>query len=377
MMQMGNLYAGVVAFLVRIFLDKITKIFKKGKTSIVAVKDVTLEIPGKTFVGLLGPSGCGKTTTLRIIAGLEKPSSGRVYFDDIDVTDWDASKRNIAMIFQFPALYPTLSVYDNIAIPLRASKVSEQDIRRQVLEVSEFLGIKDYLSEKASKLDINLRQKVAIAKVMVRDPTVFILDEPLTVVEPKARVELRAKLKEIQLKLGKSMIYVSHDQSEVMTLSDKIAVMNNGEILQYDTPENLYNKPRNTFVGWFIGSPGMNFIDCELIEESGKVYLTTVEGFRYDISFLPNIHDIASLYRKVIFGIRPEHIALSSRGIKAKCLHVERLGNMMVLHVEAYGRKIRAKIPQISQIRVGDEVYIDFNKEKIILFDPKTGKAII
>ena len=376
-MQMGNLYAGVVAFLVRIFLDKITKIFKKGKTSIVAVKDVTLEIPGKTFVGLLGPSGCGKTTTLRIIAGLEKPSSGRVYFDDIDVTDWDASKRNIAMVFQFPALYPTLSVYDNIAIPLRASKVSEQDIRRQVLEVSEFLGIKDYLSEKASKLDINLRQKVAIAKVMVRDPTVFILDEPLTVVEPKARVELRAKLKEIQLKLGKSMIYVSHDQSEVMTLSDKIAVMNNGEILQYDTPENLYNKPRNTFVGWFIGSPGMNFIDCELIEESGKVYLTTVEGFRYDISFLPNIHDIASLYRKVIFGIRPEHIALSSRGIKAKCLHVERLGNMMVLHVEAYGRKIRAKIPQISQIRVGDEVYIDFNKEKIILFDPKTGKAII
>lgn len=377
MMQMGNLYAGVVAFLVRIFLDKITKIFKKGKTSIVAVKDVTLEIPGKTFVGLLGPSGCGKTTTLRIIAGLEKPSSGRVYFDDIDVTDWDASKRNIAMVFQFPALYPTLSVYDNIAIPLRASKVSEQDIRRQVLEVSEFLGIKDYLSEKASKLDINLRQKVAIAKVMVRDPTVFILDEPLTVVEPKARVELRAKLKEIQLKLGKSMIYVSHDQSEVMTLSDKIAVMNNGEILQYDTPENLYNKPRNTFVGWFIGSPGMNFIDCELIEESGKVYLTTVEGFRYDISFLPNIHDIASSYRKVIFGIRPEHIALSSRGIKAKCLHVERLGNMMVLHVEAYGRKIRAKIPQISQIRVGDEVYIDFNKEKIILFDPKTGKAII
>jgi ABC-type sugar transport system ATPase subunit len=376
-MQMGNLYAGVVAFLVRIFLDKITKIFKKGKTSIVAVKDVTLEIPEKTFVGLLGPSGCGKTTTLRIIAGLEKPSSGRVYFDDIDVTDWDASKRNIAMIFQFPALYPTLSVYDNIAIPLRASKVSEQDIRRQVLEVSEFLGIKDYLSEKASKLDINLRQKVAIAKVMVRDPTVFILDEPLTVVEPKARIELRAKLKEIQLKLGKSMIYVSHDQSEVMTLSDKIAVMNNGEILQYDTPENLYNKPRNTFVGWFIGSPGMNFIDCELIEESGKVYLTTVEGFRYDISFLPNIHDIASLYRKVIFGIRPEHIALSSRGIKAKCLHVERLGNMMVLHVEAYGRKIRAKIPQISQIRVGDEVYIDFNKEKIILFDPKTGKAII
>lgn len=363
--------------MVSIFLDKITKIFKKGKTSIIAVKDVTLEIPEKTFVGLLGPSGCGKTTTLRIIAGLEKPSSGRVYFGDVDVTDWDASKRNVAMVFQFPALYPTLSVYDNIAIPLRASKVSEQDIRRQVLEVSEFLGIKDYLNEKASKLDINLRQKVAIAKVMVRDPSVFILDEPLTVVEPKARLELRAKLKEIQLKLGKSMIYVSHDQSEVMTLSDKIAVMNNGEVLQYDTPENLYNKPRNTFVGWFIGNPGMNFIDCELTEESGRVYLTTAEGFKYDVSFLPNIYDIASSYRKVIFGIRPEHIALSSRGVRVKCLHIERFGSMMILHVEAYGRKIRAKVPQTSQVKVGDEIYIDFNKEKIMLFDPETGKAII
>jgi len=370
-------YVKAVISLVRIFLDKITKIFKKGKSSIVAVKDVTLEIPERTFVGLLGPSGCGKTTTLRIIAGLEKPSSGRVYFGDVDVTDWDASKRNVAMVFQFPALYPTLSVYENIAIPLRASKVSEQDIRRQVLEVSEFLGIKDYLNEKTSKLDINLRQKVAIAKVMVRDPSVFILDEPLTVVEPKARVELRAKLKEIQLKLGKSMVYVSHDQSEVMTLSDKIAVMNNGEVLQYDTPENLYNKPRNTFVGWFIGNPGMNFIDCELTEESGRVYLMTAEGFKYDVSSLPNIYDIASSYRKVIFGIRPEHITLSSRGVRVKCLHIERFGSMMILHMEAYGRKIRAKVPQTCQVKVGDEIHIDFNKEKIMLFDPETGKAII
>jgi ABC-type sugar transport system ATPase subunit len=374
---MEDSYVRVVISLVRILLDKVSKIFKKGKTSIVAVKDVTLEIPEKTFVGLLGPSGCGKTTTLRIIAGLEKPSSGKVYFDDVDVTDWEPPKRNTAMVFQFPALYPTLSVYENIAIPLRASKVSEQNIRRQVLEVAEFLGIKDYLNYKASKLDINLRQKVAIAKVMVRDPSVFILDEPLTVVEPKAKIELRAKLKEIQLKLGKSMIYVSHDQSEVMTLSDKIAVMNNGEILQYDTPENLYNKPGSTFVGWFIGNPGMNFIDCEFTEEFDRVYVTTTEGFKYDVSYLPNIHEIVNLYKKVILGIRPEHVILSPKGIKAKCFHTERFGNMLILHLEAYGRKIRAKMPQITQIKVGDEVYIDFNKERIRLFDPETGKAII
>jgi len=366
-----------VIFLVRVFLDKVTKIFKTGKTPVVAVKDVTLEIPEKTFVGLLGPSGCGKTTTLRIIAGLEKPSSGRVYFDNVDVTDWEASKRNVAMIFQFPALYPTLSVYENIALPLRASKISEQQIKAQILEVAEFLGIKDYLNLKVTKLDINLRQKIAIAKVMVRDPSIFILDEPLTVVDPKARVELRTKLKEIQLKLGKPMIYVSHDQSEVMTLSDKIAVMNQGEILQYDAPENLYNKPRNTFIGWFIGNPGMNFIDCELTEEFDRVYLTTRNGFKYDISYLSNVYDIARSYKRVIFGIRPEHITLSTKGIKAKCLYAEKFGNITILHIETYGEKVRAKIPQNTNVKIGDEIYIDFNKEKVTLFDPETRKAII
>ncbi len=374
---MVNLYAVVVIFLVNILLDKVTKIFKKGKNLIVAVKDVTLEIPEKTFVGLLGPSGCGKTTTLRIIAGLEKPTSGRIYFDNVDVTNVEASKRNVAMVFQFPALYPSLSVYENIAIPLRASKFSKQYIREQVNEVAEFLGLRDYLNASVSKLDINLRQKVAIAKVLIRDPSVFIFDEPLTVVDPKARNELRTKLKEIQLKLGKPMIYVSHDQSEVMTLSDKIAVMNHGEIIQYDTPENLYNRPMDKFVGWFIGNPGMNFIDCELTEEFNRVYLSTIEGFKYDISNLPYISNVIERYKKVVLGIRPEHVIVGLSGIKGKCIHAERFGNMIILHIEMYGTRIKAKAPISTQVKVGDGIYVDFDKERMVLFDPKSGKAIV
>lgn len=361
----------------RIFLDKITKIFERKKNPVIAVRDVTLEIPEKSFVALLGPSGCGKTTTLRIIAGLERPTSGRVYFDDVDVTGWDAGKRNVAMVFQFPVLYPTLTVYENIALALQASKLSKQEIRRRVIESAEFMGIKECLEINVSKLDINLRQKVALARVLVRDPSVFILDEPLTVVEPKVRVELRAKLKEIQLTLGRPMIYVSHDQAEAMTLADKIAVMNEGRILQYDTPENLYNNPSNTFVGWFIGNPGMNFVECEVSRERDKTFLIAGEGFKYDASWLAEVYSNLQSYNKVIFGIRPEDIVVSSSGIRAKCFHLESVGNRLILHLEIKDKKLRAKVPATARVKIGEEVYIDFVKEKIKLFDPETGNAIV
>jgi multiple sugar transport system ATP-binding protein len=360
--------------LVEILLDNVTKIFKSGKKTTTAVKNLTLRVPDKTFLGLLGPSGCGKTTTLRIMAGLEKPTSGRVYFDGVDVTAMDASKRNVAMIFQFPALYPTLSVYDNIAIALR-TKLSPGEIRKEVLGVAEFIGISDYLKTNVSKLDVNLRQKVAIAKVLVRDPSVFILDEPLTVVEPKVRNELRSKLKEIQLKLGKSMIYVSHDQTEVLTLADKVAVMNNGEILQYDTPENLYNKPRDTFVAWFIGYPSMNFIECEPIRKGDRLYLSTASGSMYDVSHIPDVEKLLEGHKKLVLGIRPEHIFVAREGVKAKCVKVERFGSMKIFHLEVDGTTIKAKMQSIN-LTVGDTVQIDFHRDKIILFDAESGKSL-
>jgi len=363
--------------LVRIFLDHVTKIFGDKKKRVVAVDDVTLDIPDGAFVGLLGPSGCGKTTTLRIIAGLETPTKGRVYFNEEDVTDWEPRKRNVAMVFQFPVLYPTITVYENIALPLKAAKEPEAEVRKKVKEIAELVGITEFLGEKPLRLDVNVRQKVALAKALIRDPSVFILDEPLTVLDPKARIELRTKLKEIQLGLKKTMIYVTHDQTEALTLAEKIAVMNAGKILQYDTPEALYNNPANTFVGWFIGNPGMNLIECNVVEENDKLYLSTEGGFRYDISFIADELKKLGLPKNVVLGIRPEFVEIGSGPLEAKCIHVEYAGNRIILHLESYDRTLKAKTPITVKAKPGDTLRIDFVKEKIKLFDPKTGNAIL
>jgi len=363
--------------LARVFLDHVTKIFGDKKKRVVAVDDLTLEIPDGALVGLLGPSGCGKTTTLRIIAGLETPTKGRVYFDDEDVTNWEPRKRNVAMVFQFPVLYPTITVYENIAIPLKEAKLSKSEIKKKVKDVAELIGISQYLDMKPGKLDVNTRQKVVLAKALVRDPSIFILDEPLTVVDPKARVEIRTKLKEIQLGLKKSMIYVTHDQTEALTLAEKIAVMNEGKVLQYDSPENLYNRPANTFVGWFIGNPGMNLIECNVIESHDKLYLTTEGGFKYDVSFLAKEFNRVGNPKKVILGIRPEFVEVGSGPIKSKCVHVEFAGGRLIVHLEAYDRRFKAKIPAKVAIKPGSKVPVNFPRERIMIFDVATGNLLI
>lgn len=363
--------------MVRVFLDHVTKIFKGEKKRVVAVDDVTLEVPDGTFMGLLGPSGCGKTTTLRIIAGLETPTKGRVYFDEEEVTDWEPRKRNVAMVFQFPVLYPTITVYENIALPLRAAKEPESEIRKKVKEIAELMGITEILNEKPIKLDVNSKQKISLAKALIRDPSVFILDEPLTVLDPKARIELRTKLKKIQLGMKKTMIYVTHDQTESLTLAEKVAVMNAGKILQYDTPEALYDNPANTFVGWFIGNPGMNLIECDVVEENGKLYLSTEGGFRYDISFIADELKKLGQPKTVVLGIRPEFVEVGSGPLKAKCVHAEYVGNRIILHLESYDRTLKAKTPITVRARPGDTLRIDFVKERIKLFDPKTGNALL
>ena len=363
--------------MVRVFLDHVTKIYGGKRKKVVAVDNLTLEIPDGAFVGILGPSGCGKTTTLRMIAGFETPTKGRVYFDDEDVTGWDAKKRNVAMVFQFPVLYSSITVYDNVALPLRSSNLSRDIIRKEVERVAELVGISQYLSMKPPELDLNVRQKVALAKALVRDPTIFILDEPLTVVDPKVRVELRTKIKEIQLKLKKPMIYVTHDQTEALTLAEKIAVMNEGKLLQYDTPENCYNNPANTFVGYFIGNPGMNFIECDISAEEDKLYLTTEGGLRYDISHLAELVEKFGLPKKVILGIRPEFIQVGVKGMKARCVYVEHIGYTTILHLELYDRKLKAKTSTRYGVKAGDEVWINLPIEKIKLFDFSTGNLLL
>ncbi len=358
--------------MVKVYLDHVTKIFPP-KT--VAVDDVTLEIPEGELVGLLGPSGCGKTTTLRIIAGLERPTKGRVYFDDEDVTDKEPRERNVAMVFQFPVLYPTVTVYENIALPLRAGRLPENEVRREVDRIAELMGIKEYLGMKPGKLDIGVRQKVALAKALVRDPSIFILDEPLTVIDPKMRVELRTKLKQIQLNLGKSMIYVTHDQAEALTLAERIAVMKDGKILQYDVPETLYDKPRNSFVGWFIGNPGMNLIECNASMEGDSLVITNDNGFRYCIKGIGG----AEIPSKVTFGIRPEYVRVEGGedSLRATCIHVEHAGNRQILHLEFYGENLKAKVPLGIRVNPGDTIPIKFTEEKIRIFDTKTGNLIL
>jgi ABC-type sugar transport system ATPase subunit len=362
----------------RVFLDHITKVYGDKKKRVLAVNDLTLEIPEGTFVGLLGPSGCGKTTTLKIIAGFEKPTKGRIYFDDEDVTNWEPRRRNVAMIFQFPILYPTVTVYENIALPLKAAKFSESMIREEVRKAAEIIGITEYLNTKPPKLDLATRQKVILAKTLVRTPTIFLLDEPLTILDPKARVELRTKIKEIQIGLKKSMVYVTHDQTEVLTLAEKIAIMNEGKILQYDTPENIYNKPNNTFIAWFIGNPGMNHIECNVSKEGDKMYLITEGGFKYDVTFLANELEKLGPPQNVILGIRPEHVQIGIGGnMKAECIRIEHIGDRIILHLKLYDKILRAKTLTGITVKPGDIVPITLPKEKIMLFDATNGSLLI
>ncbi|MEM3406739.1 MAG: ABC transporter ATP-binding protein [Nitrososphaerota archaeon] len=362
----------------RVLLDHITKIYGDKEKKVVAVDDLSLEIPEGTFVGLLGPSGCGKTTTLRILAGLEKPTKGKVYFDDEDVTNWEPKRRNIAMIFQFPVLYPSITVYENIALPLKAAKIPENTVKEKVKEVAEIVGVTQYLNMKPLQLDVATKQKITLAKTLIRDPTIFLLDEPLTILDPKSRIVIRTKLKQIQFGLKKSMVYVTHDQTEALTLSEKIAIMDKGKVLQYDTPENLYNRPKNIFVGWFIGNPGMNKILCDVLEEDNKMYLITDGGFKYDITFVANELRKFGPLHKIILGIRPEHILVNVReGVKAKCIQSEYIGNRVILHVEFYNEILKVRVPEEFAVNPGDFVQIAIPKEKIVLFDPSTGNLLI
>jgi len=355
---------------VNVLVDNVSHTYTKPVVT-VALVDVNLEFKHGGFYALLGPSGCGKTTLMKIIAGLLKPTKGRVLFDGTDVTDWPPRKRNVAMVFQFPVVYE-MSVYDNIAFPLRNYGYSESYIKKKVYEVSELVGIKDILKTPASKLDPASRQKVAIARALVREPSVFLFDEPLSNLDPLSRMELRVKIKELQRTVKTTMIYVTHDQAEALTLADYIAVMNEGRVLQFDTPANLYEYPRNTFVGFFIGNPGMNFLNCELAEGGLKC-----SDVFYPLS-TKEVEVLSGRGSEFVLGIRPEYIRVGrERGLfKAKCIVREELGTAVLLHLETPGGVlVKAKLPPTVDVREGEEVAVDFPREKVRVFT-KSGDLI-
>lgn len=357
------------------FLDNVNKLFG-GQVE--AVKNLTLDIPDGSLVSLLGPSGCGKTTTMRLIAGLIPPTSGKIYFDDREVTQLLAEDRNVAMTFQFPVVYPTMSVFDNVAFPLEVRKLSKEEIKKRVMQAVDFLDLAEYLDVRARKLDAGLKQRVTLARALVREPNILLLDEPLTNIDPKSRIELRTKIKTMHSALKVTCLYVTHDQAEALTLADKVGVMNQGQIVQYDTPDGLYSDPLSTFVAWFIGNPGMNLLDATYTEV-GRRAMIDLGDFQVEVD--KSIGDVIKEKlpsRELMLGIRPEHIQLSDRQIQgetaAKCALVEELGALRIVLLRIGGREFRAKTEAYPN--EGDVVWVRFPRDKIRVFD-KTGNLVV
>lgn len=339
-----------------------------------AIKSVTITFKDQTLNSLLGPSGCGKTTLMKIISGLLRPTEGRVYFDGEDVTDKTPQERNIAMVFQFPVVYD-MSVYDNLAFPLKVRGMAKQEIRRRVLEIAELLELKRQLNLHPNRLDSGGKQKVAIGRALVRTPNAFILDEPFSNIDPESRLLLRSKLKEIQRDLKQTMVFVTHDQAEALTLADWIAVMKDGRIKQFDAPEQIYEEPADTFVAYFIGMPAMNLVECSMV--NGKLLLGE---FSYDISDMRNI--LEPYGSEFYFGIRAEHIEVRRKPqpeeqgwIPMRCEMVEGLGPLSLLHLKGKGIVLKVKTKETG-ILEGNTVWINIRKDKVRIFK-RTGERLI
>ncbi|MEM1610404.1 MAG: ABC transporter ATP-binding protein [Sulfolobales archaeon] len=359
--------------MVEIILEGVTKIFGRN---VYAVRDLSLSIRDKEFVVLLGPSGCGKTTTLYMIAGIYRPTRGNIYFDGVLMNEVDPRDRNVGMVFQSYALYPHMSVYDNIAFPLKIKKLPTGEIRRRVLEVAEMLRIRELLDRKPSQLSGGQQQRVALARAIVKEPRVFLMDEPLSNLDAKTRVEIRAELKNLQRRLGITTIYVTHDQAEAMSLADRIAVMNAGVLQQYDTPENIYRNPKNIFVASFIGNPPANLLDVTIDSEGNLV----IGGARIEVGegLGRTLRSIAARNREAVLFIRPEDVEVVASGghIDGRVFGVEYQGREAVLHIEIPGGGVIRAISPPDGASVGARVWVRFNLEKIHLYS-RGGEILI
>lgn len=352
-------------------LKNINKLYEGG---VVAVKDLNIEVHSSEFFALLGPSGCGKSSTLRMIAGLEKITSGEMWFDDLLVNDLEPRERNLAMVFETYALYPFLSVYENIAFPLRIRQASRDQIDKKVRWAADFLGITDLLHMRVRGLSGGQMQSVGIGRAIVREPSILLMDEPISHLEARQRARMREELVLLHAKLGTTTIYVTHDQVEAMTMADRIAVMNLGVLQQVGTPKEVYEKPRTKFVGGFIGEPPMNFANCVLMREGGGVYVQS-PSFKHKLS--PAAAEKLKDYKgpsEMTLGIRPESISVSKKpiagGVQANVYVLEPQGERTLLSAKLGGDG------DLFLIEVGPDfmadpdetIYLQFN-EPVHLFD--------
>ena len=348
---------------------------------VVAVQEFSLDIADKEFIVLVGPSGCGKSTTLRMVAGLEEISGGELYINGKLMNDVAPKDRDIAMVFQNYALYPHMTVYENMAFSLKLRKEKKDVIDKKVREAAEILDITQYLDRKPKALSGGQRQRVAIGRAIVRDPAVFLMDEPLSNLDAKLRNQMRAEIIKLRERINTTFIYVTHDQTEAMTLGDRIVIMRDGYIQQIGTPQEVFNNPRNLFVAGFIGTPQMNFFDAKLVREGSK-FFAVLGNEKVELSpekearLLAN--DVQS--QDVTLGIRPEHTDLADKGVPAKVDVSEMMGSSVHLHVSAEGKDVIIIVPTTDlasdQFKMGQEVHFTFSGNVAHVFSKETEKNL-
>jgi len=346
--------------------------------SVIAVNVFNLEIEDKEFIVIVGPSGCGKSTSLRMLAGLEDQTAGEFYISGQRVTDKPPRDRNIAMVFQNYALYPHMNVYENMAFSLKIQGVDKQEIDRRVKESAEILDISQYLDRKPKELSGGQRQRVALGRAIVREPAVFLMDEPLSNLDAKLRVQMRTEISKLHRRLGATTIYVTHDQIEAMTMADRIVVMKDGIIQQIADPQTVYDKPVNRFVASFMGMPPMNFLECCLTEQDGRLVLVS-KDLVIDLPENWNSILVGMLGQQIVLGIRPENIVPGSSfdKIQATVEVVEPLGSETLLHLRVGGQALVVKAVPDYKPRVGESIGISFEMNKAHVFNTETGITII
>ncbi|MFQ5762092.1 MAG: ABC transporter ATP-binding protein [Candidatus Bathyarchaeia archaeon] len=359
-----------------IVLENLRKEF--GPT--VAVNDLSLKVDDGRFVSLVGPSGCGKTTTLRMIAGITAPTSGSIYFDGKVVNYLDPRERRIGMVFQDYAIFPHLTGFQNIAFGLKLRKLQEAEVRKRVRDVAELLDILHVLDKTPRRMNQSELQRVALARTLVTDPSVLLLDEPLSNLDAAFRVRMRAELKRLQMEVKQTAIYVTHDQIEAMALSDKIAVMNIGVLQQFGSPEELYKHPQNRFVAGFIGSPPMNFLEGSFEENPKGVPFIAGEGFKVEVGNIGSVVKEQITSSELTIGIRPQNIAIrehaTKTAIKAKVYAFEPMGAESIVDVLVGGGLLRVVAPRGFSTKPGEEKYLEFDMNKLHIIDKATGKVI-
>jgi len=353
---------------------------------VVAAKDQDLEIRDKEFLVLVGPSGCGKSTDLRMIAGLEEISEGKIKIGDTVVNDIPPKDRDIAMVFQNYALYPHMNVYDNMAFGLKLRKFPKEEIERRVQEAAEILSIEPLLERKPKQLSGGQRQRVALGRAIVREPKVFLMDEPLSNLDAKLRVQMRTELSKLHDRLQTTIVYVTHDQTEAMTMGDRIVVLKDGYIQQVDEPLELYNHPNNMFVAGFIGSPAMNFLDAKIEKDGEDYYAEGFGAFRIKVpeQFNENIKDYVG--KRVVFGIRPEDLTdarithdldvTADNSFEAEVEVVEPMGSEIYLYLAIDEHSMIARVDAESDAKVGDKIKLGVYTRKMHIFDNENEEAL-